>query len=542
MTHHFCKKLKKLLTWPDTENVKIVYYTSTRRKDIVNAAFLMGAYMLLHLEATPEQAWRPFCKLSSFLQPYRDATWSPSTFDLTLLHCFQGLRKAVETQLYHTDTFDQSEYFQYDSPERGDLHEVVKGKFLAFRGPSDSKLCHNTLKPSFYCDIFKAKNVAAIVRLNENAYDPKPFLDAGFDHHDLLFVDCSTPSDPIVHKFLQICEETEGLLAVHCLTGLGCTGTLISLYMMKHMGFTANECIAWLRIVRPGSVIGQQQQYLESQELRMHLLGSGNVHGLGLSSEEGDNGCDNIFDATHPVFQKLAGQVLSGMKQRDVDKRRCYLRNYGALQRSTSCNNPGLFTSPSNQHDKPRGGTKIKGPKSNFEEPTKFNAYSRTWEVTPASRLDTTDNSSVLGTLSSIDDLLLRSRDERRKLSKKLVRFKMCSSTSNSPNSSPSTSTPTSPTTSCNSSDFSSGSCSVPDVMCQLTSCAYKVTKPVDRHVQFSVPSYDFPVPSPLATSKQPCNDSPLTSPLAALKLPSYDFPVPSPLATLKLLNRRYVR
>ena len=27
-------------------------------------------------------------------------------------------------------------------------------------------------------------------------------------------------------------------------------GTLIGLYMMKHMNFSANECMAWLRIVR----------------------------------------------------------------------------------------------------------------------------------------------------------------------------------------------------------------------------------------------------------------------------------------------------
>ena len=29
--------------------------------------------------------------------------------------------------------------------------------------------------------------------------------------------------------------------------------------MMKHYGFTANECIGWLRVARPGSVIGPQQ-------------------------------------------------------------------------------------------------------------------------------------------------------------------------------------------------------------------------------------------------------------------------------------------
>ena len=30
--------------------------------------------------------------------------------------------------------------------------------------------------------------------------------------------------------------------------------------MMKHFKFTAEECIGWLRIVRPGSIIGPQQQ------------------------------------------------------------------------------------------------------------------------------------------------------------------------------------------------------------------------------------------------------------------------------------------
>ena len=42
---------------------------------------------------------------------------------------------------------------------------------------------------------------------------------------------------------------------------------------MKHHSFTANESIAWLRIVRPGSVIGPQQQYLQDQQSRMFTLG-----------------------------------------------------------------------------------------------------------------------------------------------------------------------------------------------------------------------------------------------------------------------------
>lgn len=48
-----------------------------------------------------------------------------------------------------------------------------------------------------------------------------------------------------------------------CVAGLGRTGTLIGCYIMKHYCFTAAEAIAWIRICRPGSVIGPQQNFLE---------------------------------------------------------------------------------------------------------------------------------------------------------------------------------------------------------------------------------------------------------------------------------------
>ena len=45
--------------------------------------------------------------------------------------------------------------------------------------------------------------------------------------------------------------------------GLGRTGSLIGAYIMKHYNFSALEAIAWLRLCRPGSVIGHQQQWME---------------------------------------------------------------------------------------------------------------------------------------------------------------------------------------------------------------------------------------------------------------------------------------
>lgn len=85
----------------------------------------------------------------------------------------------------------------------------------------------------------------------------------------MYFTDGSNPPEDILQRFLAVAEATNGAIAVHCKAGLGRTGCVIGAYIMKHYQFTAEELIGWLRIVRPGSIIGPQQQYMQSIQHRM---------------------------------------------------------------------------------------------------------------------------------------------------------------------------------------------------------------------------------------------------------------------------------
>lgn len=85
-------------------------------------------------------------------------------------------------------------------------------------------------------------------------------------------------------------EETTGAIAVHCKAGLGRTGTCIGCYMMKHFRVTAEEIIGWLRIVRPGSIIGPQQQYMKEMQMKMWREGDlhrARLHQLGTFESHG---------------------------------------------------------------------------------------------------------------------------------------------------------------------------------------------------------------------------------------------------------------
>ncbi|CAF3398205.1 unnamed protein product [Rotaria sp. Silwood1] len=269
VVHRYCTKLNKKLNNSTLAHKRIIHYTTFDPKKRANAAFLIATYSIIYLKRTPEDAYKPLVSginaAHPFL-PFRDASLGSSSYNLTLLDTLQGFYKAMLHGFFDFENFDLDEYEHYEKVENGDLNWIVPRKLLAFSGPHAKSKIENGYPlhaPEAYFTYFRKRNVSTIVRLNKKIYDSKRFIDAGFDHYELFFNDGSTPSDAITLKFLNIVEQAKGAVAVHCKAGLGRTGTLIGAYLMKHYKFTAAEVIAWLRICRPGSVIGPQQNYLE---------------------------------------------------------------------------------------------------------------------------------------------------------------------------------------------------------------------------------------------------------------------------------------
>uniref|UniRef100_A0A8D0CSR0 Protein-tyrosine-phosphatase n=1 Tax=Sander lucioperca TaxID=283035 RepID=A0A8D0CSR0_SANLU len=259
MLYRYCCKVNMKLKSFTLSRKRLVHYTSHDQKKKANGALLIGAYAVIYLKRSPEEAYRTLISGNNTgYLPFRDAAVGECSFNLTVLDCLQGIRKALQHGFFDFENFDVEEYEHYERVENGDMNWIVPGKILAFSSPHAHSKIENGYPlhaPEAYFPYFCQNGITAVVRLNRKLYDSRQFEDAGFEHHDLFFLDGTTPSDLIIRRFLHVCESTEGAVAVHCKAGLGRTGTLIACYLMKHFRFTAAEAIAWNRICRPGSII-----------------------------------------------------------------------------------------------------------------------------------------------------------------------------------------------------------------------------------------------------------------------------------------------
>jgi hypothetical protein len=260
----------------------IVYHPGTEPRDLRTAVFLLGACMLLMLDMTPDEVKHQFSGLDpASLAPPQDCPARDPDKDLTLISCWQGIHRAIIYGWLARPTpdspfwgrIDIDEYALCDDPLNADLHVVVPGKLIAFRGPRDlggaayrDRGRERYFAPSFFLPILSWHGTAAVVQLGGPAYDPSAFAAAGVAHHRLVLdggaAAAASSTLAAIARFFAVVDAAQGPIGVHCGAGQGLSGTLIALYLMRRHGFAAREAMGWLRVVRPRSVVGVERDAL----------------------------------------------------------------------------------------------------------------------------------------------------------------------------------------------------------------------------------------------------------------------------------------
>lgn len=270
--YRFAVIFHEILNDPDNTNKAVIFYSSTSTRQRANSACMLCCYMVLVQGWTPHQVLQPLAQVDPPFMPFRDAGYSNADFEITIQDVVYGVWRAKEKRLIDLHSFNLESYERYEHVENGDLN-LLTSDFIAFASPQeDSRSMGTTSSKSHLNQPFRSvlkyfvnNNVQLVVRLNSHLYNKKHFEDVGIKHIDMIFEDGTCPDLSIVKNFVGAAEtiiNQGGKIAVHCKAGLGRTGCLIGAHLIYTYGFTANECIGFLRFIRPGMVVGPQQHWL----------------------------------------------------------------------------------------------------------------------------------------------------------------------------------------------------------------------------------------------------------------------------------------
>ena len=263
----FCQDLQRRLQGTDR---MLAFFLPPEEVFFTNTLFLIGAYIILKLERDLESTVLSLEPTWSHHNAYKENSDIERKARARLKDYLGALYRAKQIGWVkfgiEPNRFDIDEYRHLDNPLNADLHEIIPGKLIMMRGPrdlpggvlwqdvatEDGRFVRREFSPAHYADILEQLDVQAVMRCSVPAYNREEFEAAGIAVVDLCCEDGAPPPIEVVSKFLAVVERLPGAVAVHCGSGPGPSGTLVGLYLMKHLGFTAREAMGWLRIVRPG--------------------------------------------------------------------------------------------------------------------------------------------------------------------------------------------------------------------------------------------------------------------------------------------------
>ena len=142
------------------------------------------------------------------------------------------------------------------------LHGMITGKPDNFSWLIDGKLAGSAI-PTSKDEIkwVQEQGVKSIVTIREEPLADEWIKDVNYLH--VMSNDMSVPEfDDLIHAvdFIHRRITNNEFVLVHCLAGLGRTGTVLACYLVKYQNMTADEATQKVREERPGSIQSYPQE------------------------------------------------------------------------------------------------------------------------------------------------------------------------------------------------------------------------------------------------------------------------------------------
>jgi cell division cycle 14 len=266
----FCDDIDSKLKHPKltASGRPVIFYMGTTPEEISSGVLLLCCHLVFKEGFTPAQAVARFSRIRGIpVIPFRGISKDCTVYALSILDTVNGLLKGQVRGLWDPNAFDMESYLNLVKPNCNAT--VISPKIAVLACP----VAHHIEGPPSalvdgagnYAEVLRGIGVNKVVRIGGVGalQNPCELVEQGFDVEDIVDFRGENPSQDVIDTFFGVVQAASGRVAVCCRDGYGASCTLVACHLIRYHGFSAAEAIGYMRVLRPGSVYGEQHCFLE---------------------------------------------------------------------------------------------------------------------------------------------------------------------------------------------------------------------------------------------------------------------------------------